>query len=111
MAIKTSETATVVKPCLDWLQLYGIMAWRNNTGAMEGEHKGKRWYVKFGRPGISDIAGILPDGRALYIECKLPGKEPTDDQQAFLDEVNATNAVGLVVHSLEELVRKLRAAR
>lgn len=107
MTIETSETATVVKPCLEWLKLHGIMAWRQNVGGFLRAHEGKRRFVKFGRPGMSDIAGILPAGRALYIECKLAGKALTHSQRAFLDEVNATGGLGIVVHSVDELIERL----
>ncbi len=109
MAIKTSETATVVNPCLDWLELMGVMAWRNNTGAMVRTYKGRTRLIRFGCPGMSDIAGIMPGGRALYIECKPPGEGPSDDQELFLTAVKAKGAVGLVVHSLEELIEQMES--
>lgn len=104
--VKHNETQ-LVKACLSYLECR-LMAWRQNTGAMGGVHKGKKWYVRFGRPGMSDIAGILPDGRALYIECKMPGKHPTKLQRQFLEDVKATNGVGFVVHSLDELADQMR---
>ncbi len=42
------------------------------------------------------------DGRALYIEVKLPGEHPRPDQQKFLDAMTATGALAGVAHSVEE---------
>lgn len=56
----------IVRGILDWLQLSGIVAWRNNTGAAKSPD-GKR-FIRFGEPGSPDIIGCLPDGRLLAIE-------------------------------------------
>jgi len=97
----------IVKACLQYLKLRGVLAWRQNTGAVTGMHKGKRRFVRFGIPGMSDIAGVLPSGLALFIECKVPGRKPTAAQWAFLGAVEMTGAVTLVVHSLDELIEQL----
>ncbi len=100
----TTETA-LVRQCLDYLAFRGIMAWRQNSGAMVGEYKGKRRFVRFaGVKGLSDIAGVLPDGRALYIEVKRPGKSPTVEQTNFLDRVKKLGGVALWVIDVKQLM-------
>lgn len=44
----------------------------------------------------------ISDGRALYIEVKLPGEKPREDQQQFLDAMSRTGAISGVAHSVEE---------
>ena len=59
--------------------------------------------VNIGHNGESDIIGHrISDGRALYLEVKLPGEEPRPDQQKFLDAMAATGAIAACVHSVEE---------
>ncbi len=101
--ITNTETA-LVKACLIWLNLKGVFAWRQNTGATVATYKGKQRFVRYGLAGTSDIIGILPGGQFLAIECKLPGGKPTPLQVAFLAVIVAYGGVGIVVHSLEELV-------
>lgn len=51
-------------------------AWRMNSGAMliEAAEGSAARYVKFNTAeGMSDIAGVLDDGRALFIEVKAEG--------------------------------------
>ncbi|KKN01235.1 hypothetical protein LCGC14_1129990 [marine sediment metagenome] len=94
----------IVKACLSYLEALGIFAWRNNTGAMGGTYKGTKRYVRFGVPGASDILGVLPNGRFLAIECKMPGKKPTLKQRAFIDEINRHGGVAFVAESVTDVM-------
>jgi hypothetical protein len=67
-----------------------------------------------GLRGVSDILGILPQthsgatfGNLLAIEVKMPGKHPTNEQAAFLKEINSRGGIGVCVHSVEELAKEL----
>ena len=105
--MRVNETQ-IVKVCLQWLRINGFFAWRQNTGAMQATYKGKRRFVRFGEPGMSDIVGITQEGRAFFIECKMPGRKLTTAQAEFLNSVKAFGAIGIVVHSLDELMEKLQ---
>lgn len=58
--------------------------------------------VHIGKNGEADIWGHTPTGRAMYIEVKLPGEEPRDDQERFLDAMRRTGAIAGAAHSVEE---------
>ena len=59
--------------------------------------------MNVGRHGEADIFGHrISDGRALYIEVKLPGEKPREDQQKFLDAMRRTGAIAGCAHSVEE---------
>ena len=59
--------------------------------------------VHVGQHGESDIMGHrISDGKALYIEVKLPGEKPRPDQQKFLDAMKRTGALAGCAHSIEE---------
>lgn len=96
----------------------GVVAWRNNTGAMFGAHKGKRWAVRFGHPGLSDILGWKQEkfinlhahgftARFLALEVKRPQKHASPAQQAFLDAVRAAGGIAGVVRSVDDARRLL----
>ena len=92
---------------LEYLKMKGIFAWKQNVGAFLLTSNDKKRMVRSAFPGVSDILGYLRDGRGLAIEVKRPGKKLTHDQQAFLDAVNATKALGFVAHSGEVVAAKL----
>ena len=59
--------------------------------------------VNIGHHGESDITGHrVSDGRAIYIEVKLPGEHPRDDQKKFLEAMRKSGAISGVAHSIEE---------
>lgn len=99
MRLKTTE-AGVLKACLQLLDLRGIFAWRNNSGALPNA-EGRP--VRFGKPGSSDIFGILPGGRFLAVECKRPGGKPTATQAVFLESIRVAGGVALVIDDPREL--------
>lgn len=45
------------------------------------------------------------DGKAIYIEVKLPGEHPREDQKKFLEAMKRTGAITGVAHSVEEALR------
>lgn len=88
----------LVRACLRELRARGCMVIRINSGAMSGEHKGKRRFVRFhDAPGCSDIIGMTLRGTFLAVEVKIGKNRPTDLQRAFLDDVNIRGGIGLVV--------------
>lgn len=65
--------------------------------------------VNIGHHGESDIMGHrTSDGRAVYIEVKLPGEHPRPDQQKFLEAMRNSGAIAGVAHSVEEALTIVR---
>ena len=59
--------------------------------------------VNIGHHGEADITGHrMSDGRAIYIEVKLPGEKPRPDQEKFLKAMAETGAISGCAHSIEE---------
>jgi len=52
--------------------------------------------------GFSDLFGVLPGGRAAFLEVKAPGKKPTDDQINFITQMQRMGAAAGVVRSIQE---------
>jgi hypothetical protein len=105
-----TETA-LVKAAIEFLRLrksppdFRFMCWRNNTGMLPNP-RGRP--VPFGLVGSSDILGIVsPHGQFLAAEAKMPGKQPTPAQEAFLSEVDEAGGLAIVFHDLAELEQAL----
>ena len=83
--------------------------WRQNAGAVKTENR----FVKLGKAGVSDIIGMLWDGRFLAIEVKTPKRRTkvTQAQQTFLDNVNKAGGVGFVACDVDEVKDKLNQLR
>ena len=61
--------------------------------------------VNIGHHGEADVWGHrIGDGRAFYIEVKLPGEEPREDQKRFLEAMAATGAIAGCAHSVKEAI-------
>jgi hypothetical protein len=57
----------------------------------------------FSEAGVADLFGTLPNGRAYYIEVKVPGNKPTPIQEAFLANERKNGAVAGVARTLEDI--------
>lgn len=93
----------IQKAIKQFLELKGCFVIRVNSGAMTGEYKGKRRFVRFAsEPGVSDLVGMLPDGRFLAVEVKRVGNKATPEQQSFIDRVNQQGGLAFVARSIED---------
>lgn len=61
--------------------------------------------VRIGVPGEADIWGHRKDGKAFYIEVKLPGKYPRKNQYDFITAMQNTGAIAGWATSVEEAIR------
>jgi hypothetical protein len=87
-----------------YLDLKGIFNWR-------------QWQGQFSVKGVPDIIAILPGGRALGIEVKVPGwkfKENSKhecEQLEFLSHIGLSGGVGFFATSIEEVERQLEIVK
>jgi hypothetical protein len=101
------------KLILDWLALHRIFHWRNNTGAMFGEHKGKMWAVRFGKPGAPDIFAMRPTcdpayGAEMYgIEVKGEDGEQSEDQKKFQEDFTRAGGEYILARCLEDVTKEI----
>ena len=86
------------------------------NGCVARNHTVGQFYTKYGsivnvgHHGESDITGHrISDGRALYIEVKLPGEHPRPDQKKFLQAMANTGAIAGVAHSIEEALEIVKS--
>lgn len=78
----------------------GCVAFNHTVGQFFTKYGGT---VHIGHHGEADIWGHrCSDGKAFYIEVKLPGEKPRADQEKFLRSMAATGAISGCAHSIEE---------
>jgi len=113
------KESAIQRSILDLLAAKGILAFRMNTGAMSGSYKGKKWFMRFGVPGMADIlafpASKVPGAQTwpyvpapLWIECKaLKGKQ-SELQKSFQAQVKNNGHRYMVAHSVDDVIEALR---
>lgn len=112
---RTPESA-VLRACLHWLALNGVVAWRNNAGAgmfrnAKQSTRSRDRFVRFGGPrGASDIIGYTRSGgRAVFVETKASDGTQSPEQEAFIAAARVSGAFACIVHSLDELIAEAEA--
>lgn len=92
----------VLRACLDWLHVRGILAWRsNNAGVRVGE--GASRYAFHGMRGVPDILAVRA-GKFYGIECKATNGKQSDHQKAFQSALEREGGIYLLVKSLSDLI-------
>ena len=76
---------------------YGVAMWKTNR-----EKAGRRYAPHVGFRGLPDLSGVLPGGRAIFVEIKLPGKKPTPNQRGALAMLHDLGAFVCTVSSVEQ---------
>lgn len=96
---------------IQYLNYQGHYVWRENSGAIKTEYKGKTHMIRMAHRGTSDIIGMSKDGKFVAIEVKKPEtkKSVTVYQQMFLDEVKQHGGISGVATSPEEALAILEA--
>ncbi len=102
---RVSESA-IVRACLDYLAIRGIVAWRNNTTGIYDPTR-KAFRTNAGRNGISDIIGILPGGRFLAVECKAGRGKLSPAQVEFQRDIIQQGGLHIVAYCVDDLINGL----
>jgi hypothetical protein len=103
------KESQIQRAILDYLAAERIPAWRMNTGAMSGSHKGKKWFVRFGEKGMADIlcwlwSGFSGEGYVLWIEVKTATGKQSEDQKAFQKDVEENGMRYLLARSSDDVI-------
>lgn len=102
MRTSKNPTNALTSSVIDWLRWKGIMAWRNNNGAVYDAKIGEyRRPAKGALKGVPDIIGILPDGTFLGVEIKTGKDKLSPEQNDFLNQAIIRGAVAFEARSLE----------
>lgn len=108
MKPKGKSESEILKECLSVLKDMNIFCWRQNTGAFQTKSGG---FFRSSMAGVSDIIGILPDGRFLAVECKREkGGVLSSKQIEFLGKVDQNKGIAIVASDatkLKEILEKI----
>jgi hypothetical protein len=95
------KEAEAQKAIMEWLSWKHIFHWRNNRGAMAGEYKGKKWFMRFGAVGSPDIFAL--NGGVCYgIEVKGPKGFQSDAQKEFQEKFENAGGVYILAKGIED---------
>jgi hypothetical protein len=100
-----TQEGSVVKACEDYLTYCGAFVWRNNTGCLRDRNNRP---VYFGKPGSSDVIGVLPGGRFIGVECKSAKGKLTEKQKEFLARVEELGGLAIVARSVDDVIQGLK---
>ena len=96
----------IEKEILSYLKSKGIFAWKNKSQGtfdpIRQQHRTNRSMLK----GVSDILGILDDGRFLAIEVKSRRGVVTPEQKEFIKKINDHDGLAFVARCLEDVTKK-----
>lgn len=104
--IKEKES-DIQKAILTYLKFRKIFAWKNNSAGIYLKKTGS--YIPMGMTGISDILGILPNGRFLAIEVKTKIGKLSENQEAFIAEITSRKGLAIVARSVDDVHNVLSA--
>ena len=84
-------------------------AWRQNSGTFQERNRdGSTRYIRANtQKGMSDIMGVLKDGRTLAIEVKSRTGRMRPGQEEFLQTIRQAGGVAGVCRSVEDAVKLL----
>lgn len=81
--------------------------WRQNSGVFR---EGDRWIRANTATGMSDIMGVLKNGRMLAIEVKTETGVVKAHQHEFLNSIANAGGLAFVARSVDDVMEKLEAA-
>jgi hypothetical protein len=96
--------AAVLRSCLEYLRLRGVVCWRQNSGALTTPSGGFMRAADIN--GVADIIGLLPSGRFLAVECKSLRGRQSEAQRAFQAMVEGSGGLYIIARGIEDLERE-----
>jgi hypothetical protein len=104
-----NQETLIQNEILDFLNRNGVFAFRINNGGVYDPTSGVyRNPGKFSLKGISDVAGVLPDGRALFVEVKTKTGKMSKEQKVFIAKINRCQAIGICANSVVQMYEQLK---
>lgn len=105
-----ASEASILKAIMQLLHRHPKVAkaWRQNSGTFTKQYGNKTHYIRANTAkGMSDIMGILKDGRTLAIECKSAKGAVKAHQHEFLNSISEAGGIAFVARSVDDVITKL----
>ncbi len=97
---RESEIQTAVLGCL---RAHGVLCWPTNR-----ERAGRARASHVGFKGLPDISGVLPSGRAIFVEVKRGIEKLSPHQVAAQAMLTKQGAVVFTARCVEDVPRALK---
>jgi hypothetical protein len=112
------KESQIVCQILDYLAAERIFAFRLNTSAFKGEHKGKSWFTRSHSlgPGAADIVATIPQEYCgnrkeldlrfqivTWIECKTSTGKQSPQQRNFQEHVESLGHRYILARSVDNV--------
>lgn len=96
---------------LAWLRCKRIFAWQNHSVGLYDAKKGifRKSFNRYHINGVSDILGVMHDGRILCIEVKSEKGRLSGHQREFLQTIADNGGIAIVARSVQDVERVLGA--
>jgi hypothetical protein len=94
------------KLILDYLAVKRIFHYRNNSGVMFSEYKGKKRMVRFGTTGSPDII-VVQNGIYVGIEVKNATSVQNEAQVDFQQALEKAGGRYILARSLDDVIQNL----
>lgn len=107
--LKQNEKA-IETQILHFLAAHRIKAWKTeNQGTYDAKKGIYRRKSGPGRTlGISDIIGLLSNGRLFAIEVKSKTGRLSEHQAIFLDEIKRNNGIAILARSIDDVIQAFK---
>lgn len=94
---------------LKHLKAKGILHWRVSNGPVMHTIGTRVIYKASPIKGMPDIAGVMPCGRFFAIELKSAKGRLSPEQISWIDKINDSNGIAVLIRTTNELVEFCRA--
>lgn len=84
----------VLRSVLEYANSIGY-GYRQNSGAVVSEYKGKKRFIRYGEPGASDTVLVIR-GVTIFCECKDETGKQSPEQKAWQAQVEEAGGVYVV---------------
>jgi hypothetical protein len=104
----TPEVAVRNLVC-SYLTRLGVFFWVNDSvGIFDPKIKRYRKnHSPYRIKGVSDVLGILPNGRLLAIELKSATGRLTPEQKLFIEKIKLNGGIAFMARSIDDVKREL----
>ena len=98
--VKEKETQKAIMEVLEWKHIFH---WRNNSGAIVSEYKGKQRFMRFGDTGSPDIFAVK-DGKIIGIEVKSSIGKQSDNQKDWQERFEKAGGTYILAKSINDII-------
>ena len=108
-----ASEAQILKAIMALLHRHPKVAkvWRQNSGTFVKQYGDTKHYIRANTAkGMSDIMGVLKNGKALAIEVKSRTGIVAEHQQAFLDSILSAGGLAFVARDVSDVIKALEKA-